>query len=42
MCHGDKYGSGKTVRYKVENGKHKDAKPYVRSKAKKNFRDYEE
>jgi hypothetical protein len=40
MCHGDK-NNGKTVRYKTDNPKHKDAVPYKRLK-KKNLREYEE
>lgn len=32
---------GKTIRFKSENAKHKDAKPYKRDK-NKNFRNYEE
>lgn len=38
MCYREnKYKTGKTVRYKAEKSKHKDAVPYNRSKSKKNF-----
>ena len=40
MCHGDKTKCGKTVRYKADRPRHKDAVPYNRSKSKKDFRDY--
>jgi hypothetical protein len=34
MCHGQ-YHTGKTIRYKAADGKHKDAKPYRRPKSRK-------
>lgn len=40
MCHG-KYKTSKTVRFKTEKPKHKNAIPYNRTKSKKNFDDYD-
>ena len=41
MCHGSKCPTGKTIRYKATDPKHKDAIPYHRPKHKKDYRDYE-
>jgi hypothetical protein len=40
MCHGSKSNSGKTIKYKSDEMRHKDAIPYSRSKSKKDFQDY--
>lgn len=40
MCHGDKC-NGKTIKYKAERPRHKDAVPYKRTKSK-DFREYED
>jgi len=42
MMRHNKYDSGKTIRFKVENPKHANAVPYQRSKQKIDFRNYEE
>lgn len=42
MCHGNKYKTGKTVKYKTEESRHKNAIPYNRSKSKQNFQDCED
>jgi hypothetical protein len=42
MCHGSKIHSGKTIRKKVSEPRHKDAIPYNRTKSKKDFHNYED
>lgn len=42
MCHGGKYPTGKTVRYKTAEPRHKNAVPYKRAeKHKTSYKDFQ-
>ena len=42
MCWNERFRTGKTVRFKTDNPKHKDAVPYKRAeKHKTSYKDYQ-